>query len=180
MGTSLTAERPAGTVPVWDRLVRVAHWTLVAAFAVAFMTEHGNLVHRIAGYVVAAVVAVRFWWGYHGPERARFASFVPSRRQLLDHISNVVHRRDTRFIGHNPAAGAMIAALLGLMALLSLTGWMLTTNGFHHLPWLEGVHEAAANVALALICLHVAGAIYESLRFHENLPWSMVTGRKHL
>jgi cytochrome b len=178
MDSSLTIEHETATIPVWDRFVRVAHWTLVLGFAVAFLTEHGNLTHRIAGYAVAAVVAMRIWWGYHGPERARFANFVPTRQQLMVHIDNVVHGRDTRFIGHNPAAGAMIAVLLALMALLSLTGWMLTTNGFHQLHWLKELHEGAANVALGLICLHVAGAIFESLRFHENLPWSMVTGRK--
>lgn len=178
MDTSLPIEQQIVMIPVWDKFVRVAHWSLVLGFAVAFLSEDGNLIHRIAGYIVAAVVAMRIWWGYNGPERARFAAFVPTWRELKTHIDNVIHRRDTRFIGHNPAAGAMIVVLLAMMALLSVTGWMLTTNGFHDRHWLEDLHEGAANLALGLICLHVAGAIYESLRFHENLPWSMITGRK--
>ena len=173
-GTSKT------TVPVWDLVVRVGHWGLVAGFLVALLSEEGKNTHQIAGYTVAAIVVVRLAWGFIGPAHARFANFVPTPRHLFAHLADVFHRREHRELGHNPAAGAMVAALLGLMLLLGLTGFLLTTDGLRHSVFLAGLHGTAANVALVLVVIHVAGAIYESVRFHENLPWSMVTGRKRV
>lgn len=170
-------EKPA-TVPVWDPLVRLGHWTLVAGFATAFIAEEGKSLHQVAGYVVASVVAVRLVWGFIGPESARFINFVPGPKRLMGHLRDLAGGRERRHIGHNPAAGAMIVALLGLMALLSVTGWMLTSDRFYGAEWLEELHGGAANLALGLVCLHVLGAVYESVRHRENLPWAMVTGRK--
>ena len=72
----------------------------------------------------------------------------------------------------------MAVALLGLMLGLAISGWMMTTDRFFGVKWLEILHEGIANVALVLVFVHVAAAIYESFRHRENLPWAMVTGRK--
>ena len=58
------------SVKVWDLLVRIGHWTLVAAFATAYITE-GEVMpaHAIAGYTIACVVLVRFVWGFGWPNR---------------------------------------------------------------------------------------------------------------
>ena len=51
-------------VPVWDPLVRVLHWALVAAFATAFLTaEEAEGIHEAAGYLVGGIVVVRVLWG---------------------------------------------------------------------------------------------------------------------
>jgi len=168
----------ATTVRVWDRFVRLSHWTLVAGFAVAFLWEEGDLLHQGAGYLVAAVAVLRIVWGFTGPEHARFENFVPTPATLVSHLRDVVTFRDHRHLGHNPAVGAMAVVLLGLMLALGVTGWMMTTDAYFGAEWVEELHEGAANAALALVLLHVAGAIYESLRHRENLPWAMVTGRK--
>ena len=50
------------TVKVWDPLVRIFHWALVASFAVAFLVgEERDLrtLHLWAGYSAAALVALR-------------------------------------------------------------------------------------------------------------------------
>jgi cytochrome b len=57
---SYVAAHEDSVVPVWDRLVRVGHWTIVAGFFVAYFTEDGLLtLHVWAGYVVGVVVVLR-------------------------------------------------------------------------------------------------------------------------
>lgn len=178
MDSHAPAESAVTTIRVWDPLVRICHWTLALGFVAAFLTEEGDLVHQVAGYVAAGAVAVRLVWGIVGSKHARFSNFAPGPRRLFRHLRDVLHGRDRRYVGHNPAAGAMALALLGLVLFLGGTGWMLTTDRFYGAEWLEAVHEGSAYLALGLVCTHVAAALYESVRHGENLPWAMVTGRK--
>jgi len=60
-------------VRVWDPLIRIGHWVLVAAFATASRTEgEPQWRHTFAGYASAAAVAVRILWGLIGRRRACF------------------------------------------------------------------------------------------------------------
>ncbi|MCY1464805.1 hypothetical protein D9M71_828750 [compost metagenome] len=43
---------------------------------------------------------------------------------------------------------------------------------------LRDIHELMADALLALVCLHIAAALFESWRLKENLPLSMLTGRR--
>ena len=81
-------------------------------------------------------------------------------------------------LGHNPAGGGMIVALLVTIAATALTGWLQTTDTFWGSVALEKVHESLATAILALVVGHVLGVFIESWRHRENLVWSMVTGRK--
>ena len=61
-------------IKVWDPLVRLFHWTLVAAFAITFLTEDEWLdLHVYAGYAIMALLAIRLVWGFVGTRYARFA-----------------------------------------------------------------------------------------------------------
>ena len=68
--------------------------------------------------------------------------------------------------------------LMGLLAAVSITGWMLTLDVYFGNKALEELHEGIANFILVLAGLHAAAAIYEGRRHKENLVWAMVTGRK--
>jgi hypothetical protein len=56
---------PAGEVQVWDPVVRIFHWSLVASFAVAYLTgEDESRLHELTGYVVVGLVLFRVInWG---------------------------------------------------------------------------------------------------------------------
>ncbi len=110
-------------VRVWDPLIRVGHWGLVAFFATAYLSEgEPQWLHSSAGYAIAAIVAVRVLWGFVGPRRARFADFVAGPGRVFAYLRDLVSGRAARHIGHSPAGGAMTLALLFALALTAVTG----------------------------------------------------------
>jgi cytochrome b len=171
--------RPAAMVRVWDPLVRIFHWSLVMLFALAFVTgDEWKSVHVTTGYLIAGLVAFRVLWGVVGPKSARFASFVRGPAATLGYVRHMLAFKAPRYLGHNPAGGAMIVALLTTIALIAATGYMMTTDAFWGVEWVEDLHESMVYVTLGLIALHVGGVVLASIEHRENLVRSMFTGLK--
>lgn len=178
--TSLAPTGKAGQpVKVWDPLVRILHWTMALGVIanLSVLRENEDL-HNVVGYVVLGALSLRVVWGFIGTRHARFADFVPWPTTLVGYMKSLLARREPRYIGHNPAGSVMIVGLLLLLAILGLTGWMMGLDRFWGVAWLQRLHETAANIVTAAAILHVLAAIFESVRHHENLPWSMITGYK--
>jgi len=113
-------------IKVWDPLVRLFHWTLVAAFTIAYLSgDEWEDAHVLAGYTVAGLVAFRILWGFIGPKHARFSDFVFSPSTVIGYLKDMVAFRAKRYIGHNPAGGVMVIALLVSLAATTLTGMKL-------------------------------------------------------
>jgi cytochrome b len=178
-GTS-SPQRSGGPLQVWDPFVRVFHWIMVVGFVVNYfeLVREGKLGHQVIGYVVLGLVAARILWGFIGPRHARFREFVVHPIAALRHLRDSLGHRDQRHIGHNPAGGAMVVALLATTILVGVTGWLNTTDWFFGSDFMEELHELLANLMLALAGLHILGVIHASWRHRENLVKSMVTGRK--
>lgn len=169
----------ATTVKIWDPLVRVFHWSLVASFATAWASaEDWNDLHQWAGYAAGALITFRLLWGLVGTRYARFAQFVRSPGAVAAYLRDILTGRERRYLGHNPAGGMMIVALIACMAALCVTGWLYTTDAFWGEEWVEETHEILANLLLALVGLHVAGVLVAGFRHRENLVRAMFTGRK--
>jgi len=77
------------TIKVWDPLVRIFHWSLVACFATAYLTgeEDGSL-HVYAGYAVIGLVLFRILWGFVGSSHARFKDFVFSPGKVIQYLTS--------------------------------------------------------------------------------------------
>jgi cytochrome b len=151
---------------------------LVTGCAFNLIFEEGNKVHRTIGYVAAGAVAVRMVWGLVGPGHARFASFIPRPVTLINHMKQLLAGREPRFLGHNPAGSVNIVALLCALIGVSVTGWMMGLDSFFGNEAVEEIHETFAMAILGLASVHVAAAVYESVRHRENLIKAMFTGIK--
>lgn len=166
-------------VKVWDPLVRVFHWTLaLGCLANLTILREAEAPHRYVGYLVGGALAVRLLWGAFGSRHARFGDFVPGPGRLAAYLGLLIRRQEPRYLGHNPAGAVMMLALMALAATCGITGWMMGLDAFWGDRRVETVHEAAANLILALALLHVAAALLESWRHRENLIGAMITGWK--
>ncbi len=185
----------AREIKVRDPAVRLFHWLLVGGFVTAYVTEGDWLdVHVWAGYLVFTLLVFRLMWGFVGPRPARFTDFVRGPKTVLPYLRAVLTGKAKRYLGHNPAGGAMIVALLlsvlvttvSGMALYGADAWLGPLAGLMKntsetgVEVLEEIHEVAAHLTVTLVVIHVLGVIWESLLHHENLVKAMITGRKRV
>ncbi len=132
-------------IRVWDPLVRIFHWSLVLAFGIAYFSgDEENNLHLYAGYVVFALIGFRILWGLIGTRFARFSNFVYSPGSVIKYIKDSVAGRPKHYIGHNPAGGVMIIALL-----LSLGG--VTYSGLKVYAIEEGAGPLAQSTEISFI-----------------------------
>ena len=166
-------------VSIWDPFVRVFHWSLVASFAIAWLSaDSWKDLHEWAGYCAALLIGARLVWGLTGSHYARFRQFIRSPATVVSFLGAMRRHEEPRYLGHNPAGGIMILALILAMAVTALTGWMYTLDAFWGETWVENVHEFTATLMLFMVIAHIAGVLYASHQHHENLVKSMINGKK--
>ena len=178
------------TVQVWDPLIRLFHWSLVLSFFLAFITEDDWInLHVAAGYAVAMLIGFRLVWGLIGTRYSRFTQFIKSPSQVLLYLKKMLTFNVPHYIGHNPAAAAMIISLLVSIIFVSITGMAIiaaegqgplagTFFAAFNAEWMEEIHEFFANFTMLLVLFHVAGVFISSMMEGENLVRAMVTGCK--
>jgi len=179
-------------VSVWDPFVRIFHWSLVLTFTVAYLSgEELEVLHNNTGYAVLGLVLLRIIWGFIGTRHARFRDFVYSAAEVKGFLQDTFRRRAQRYLGHNPAGGAMVIVMLLSLVITAVTGiaYLGIEDGAGPLAMLAGspewasemfeeVHEFFANLTVLLVVVHVIGVIVESRLHHENLVRAMFNGRK--
>lgn len=190
---------------VWDPLVRICHWGLVIGVALAFFTaEDFPETHEVVGIAIGAIVVMRVLWGLIGPRHARFSDFVYRPDVVGAYLGNLFFLRGRRYLGHSPAGGAMVVAILLVLTVTVGTGLatefsanepspaagVVSANGEANAPAVANtvreedesvigqIHEASTNVLLVLVGLHIAGVLLASFAHRENLVAAMFTGRK--
>jgi cytochrome b len=167
------------SIRVWDLPTRLFHWSLVASFAIAFLTaetEKLRDIHVVAGYTLAGLIVFRLLWGFVGGGYSRFAEFLPTPRKVIDYLKSLIGGKPQHHVGHNPAGAVAIFLLLGFGMVAAASGWATYEDIGGH--FMEELHETAANGMMAVVVIHIAGVIVSSWLHRENLVLAMVTGWK--
>lgn len=135
---------------IWDRFVRVFHWSLVGLFVASYLTgDDQETIHAYCGYAIAVLLVMRLIWGFWGTEYARFNEFVYSPATVIHYLKTMVSGAPRRYLGHNPAAGAMILVMLLTLALITISGMKLYAVEEGKGPFSVGTEMTLINVARA-------------------------------
>lgn len=183
----------------WDGPTRLFHWLLAALILAAWMSaefatalgDHRLVWHRWTGLAVLVVLVWRLVWGFAGPDRARFTSFLRGPGAALRYARRLLAGAPERYLGHNPLGALMIVALLAVLTLQASLGLFATddsdlTGGPLHRLVSEELNDRAAGWhnlifhfgLLPLIALHIAANVLYGLAKREPLIRAMITGRK--
>jgi cytochrome b len=142
----MTATENAVAPRRWDPVVKLTHWTVVAAIlANALITEEGSTAHVWVGYALAGTLVLRLIWGVIGPAEARFSAFPPSPGRALAHIREIVAGKRTEHASHNPLGALMVYAIWSTLAVIIVTGVLMASAPAK----LEGQPGAAPPAATA-------------------------------
>lgn len=166
-------------VRVWDRFVRLFHWSTAILFLSNYwLTEEGGRTHRYIGYTLIGLVLARIIWGFIGSTYARFSSFVPTPKSLFGYLQAMRSGKHPYYLSHNPLGALMVLFLLGMLLATGTTGWMLTTDAYEAEEWLEDLHGLCANLVMVAVGLHIAAVIFVSHTTKERLVPAMWDGMK--
>lgn len=111
------------SIKVWDPLVRIFHWSLVALFTIAYFTaEESESAHAIVGYAISGLLIFRITWGFLGTEHARFSDFIYSPREIAGYLKGLFRGNPRHYLGHNPAGGLMVLILLIALTATCVSG----------------------------------------------------------
>ncbi len=175
----MTMRASVSSTQVWDRFVRLFHWSLVGCVLLnQFVLEEGETAHQWLGYAAVALVAARIVWGFIGSQYARFADFFPTPARLRAHVGEMLRGTPSHHPGHNPLGALMMLALMGLVLALGLTGWMQTLDAFFGTEWVQDVHGWLADALIISAGLHAAAALLMGRLERTRLVKAMVTGVK--
>ncbi|MFT7261793.1 MAG: cytochrome b [Glaciecola sp.] len=136
---------PLKETRVWDLFVRVFHWSLLSLVALSYLSgEFDFEIHSYSGYAIFILVCLRIIWGFIGSKNARFKNFVYSPKNVVTYLKSIVTGNPKRFLGHNPAGGLMVLALLTVLGTTTLSGMKLYAIE-------EGEGPFASNVQISLM-----------------------------
>jgi cytochrome b len=183
----------ATLVPVWDPFVRLFHWLLVIGIATAWWTgDEGWMdIHYKIGLAIIGLIVFRLLWGLVGSPAARFRHFLKGPRAIIGYMKTMFAAKPSYAFGHNAGGGLMVAGLLLVLLVQSVSGLFNTDDVLFEGPYFEKVpdwfsrlmgylHDQLFNLILVLVGLHIAVIAMYLLWKRENLVRAMVLGSARL
>jgi len=180
-----------GKIKVWDLPVRICHWSFAVIVPAMWWTaENGEMGwHMRLGIMLLGLLVFRILWGLMGSSTARFSQFLRGPGKVIAYVSGRSEWKADD-IGHNPAGGwSVVALLLAMLAQVSFglfsgdpydgaTGPLNEKVGVMTADTLTELHETFFYALLALVCLHLLAVIYYSVVKKERIVPPMVTGKR--
>lgn len=183
-------------IRIWDLPTRGFHILLALCVTGLIITgEMGGdamVLHFKLGYAVLALVLFRLVWGCVGGHWSRFSNFVPTPSKLSAYLHAVRVKQAPRSEGHNPLGALSVLAMLSILLIQVLSGFMsddeITNAGpwtalvpGNWVSWATEYHSDMGKVLLiVLIVAHVGTVLYYKRFKHEDLLTPMLTGDKVL
>ena len=183
-------------IRIWDLPTRVFH--ILLALSVAGLVISGEIggdampIHFMLGYVVLSLVFFRLIWGVVGGHWSRFVNFVPTPSKLLSYVQAVRTKQTPHSVGHNPLGALSVLAMLAVLFVQVLSGFMSDDEISNAGPWTAFVssewvsrateyHSDIGKVLLILlVVVHVATVLYYKRIKQDDLITPMLTGDKAL
>jgi cytochrome b len=189
-------------VPVFDGMLRTIHaWNGLAILGLigtglgAEALGEGPMEttvwhwHIAIGYGLIGGLLARVIWGLMGPATARFSDFWHPQQWLQTWRTRTMPAPRP---GHDPVASLVFIVLYVMLALLSLTGLVLTAAEYQMGPFAGWVgasaelkdlvgepHEALNNLVIAFVVLHFAALLFHA-RKGQPIASGMITGKIQL
>lgn len=185
--------QPAPSVQkVWDAPTRLVHRLFVFCVAFSWWTVENDRMdwHYWSGLTLLGLLIFRIYWGFAGPETARFAQFIKGPGAVIGYMPKLLKPNYRAAFGHNPlGALSVVAILLALITQVTLGLFASDTDGLESGPLSRYVdydfakdagdlHEDFFNILLVLIGLHIAAIVFYLVIKRTNLIGPMLTGRR--
>ena len=147
--------------------------------------------HFYCGYAVLSLLLFRLAWGVIGSSSARFSNFLASPRAILRYLAGMKNKEFEHSIGHNPAGGWMVLALIVTVLFVVASGFIANDDmmmegplahyvGKHISDLATALHEQIFDGLLVLVAIHVAAILMYLFFKKENLLRPMISGIKQL
>ena len=145
-------------------------------------------IHMWIGYSILTLIIFRLLWGVFGTRHARFSSFFPGPRNLINHLRSLPNKNSAEPIGHTPFGALMAFAFYLLISAQAVTG-LFAKGEIWYGPYstavnrqlakqLEAFHKDNFDWLLLAIGAHIIAALFYLLWKKQNLIASMITGKK--
>lgn len=172
-------DHSAPHIYVWDLPLRIMHWSLAASIVVAWLSAVVlDSLHRQAGYIAIALVALRIVWGFVGSDSSRLSRLKFLLPNAIRFLCRLMRGRTGGYVGLNPAGAVMLVASLSLTLISGISGWMQVTVRFFGVAWVQVLHTWSSYALLVLAGVHILGVVVVSVMQRQNLVVAMFTGKK--
>jgi cytochrome b len=172
-------------IRVWDLPTRLFHWSLLAAFAGAYLTgDVFDLLepHQWIGLAIVFLLSFRLVWGFVGSTTARFSQFVRGKEAVSDYLNG-----RWQGVGHNPLGGWSVVAMLALLVAMTITGLFANNDADFTAPLtflvsdsvsslLTSAHHLLFKLLLVLVAIHIAAIFFYKIVLAKDLVTPMLKG----
>ena len=168
---------------IWDRLVRLWHWSLVLTVVLNYwVLEGGSDPHNILGYVLFGLLLARLGWGIWGSNPlALFKNFVPTPSAIKEHLAEIKSKTVPTTSGHNPIGALMIYFTLIAIGYLTVTGFLHEeVDHFFGNDFLQDSHKWVSDALIIAAGIHVSGVLIMQKLTGIPLIKTMLTGKREI